>query len=214
MSEISTDGVIALKAAVTTLKNVWIIEGRAEMRHSTAYANNKELSTGLPLPLPMPHAHKMTAQVIDTPISVESRLLIPGSPKTRQRKYRELDMIDAEKTSIDQTSSLSQKPRIAASSKPSCPNTHCRTELLLALRVVNARSTQFPDPFESMENRLRDHINNAGTISHWVELMRKMQVFRIMDLVGVTVFCGQISGSREGASGISSGLVGWISTDR
>jgi hypothetical protein len=67
--------------------------------HKTTYAKSKELSTGFPRPLPIPQAHRNTAQVIVTPISVASTLLISGKVVIRQRKYTELDMIEADNTS-------------------------------------------------------------------------------------------------------------------
>lgn len=65
----------------------------------TIYANRSELSTGFPFPLPIPHAQRKTAQVILIPIKVASTLPIAGNLVTRQRKYTELEMIDADMTS-------------------------------------------------------------------------------------------------------------------
>ena len=67
--------------------------------HNTTYAKSKELSTGFPLPLPIPQAHKKTAQVIVTPISVASTLPISGKLVILHKKYIELDMMEAERTS-------------------------------------------------------------------------------------------------------------------
>jgi len=63
------------------------------------YAKSSELSTGFPLPLPIPQAQRKTAQVIVTPMRVASTFPTSGKLVIRQRKYTELDIIDADRTS-------------------------------------------------------------------------------------------------------------------
>jgi hypothetical protein len=57
---------------------------------------NNDDSTGLPLPLTMPQAHKNMAVVMATPMRMASTLLISGNVVIRQRKYTEVEMMDAD----------------------------------------------------------------------------------------------------------------------
>lgn len=55
-----------------------------------------ELSTGFPRPLPMPQEQRKIAQVMAAPIRMASTLPISGKVVILQRKYTELEMMEAE----------------------------------------------------------------------------------------------------------------------